>query len=176
MEEQQGSNLAEPSKEGLSQNKKIAIGCGGVSVVIVCACMLSSIIFFSQFAGEPENLIVEAEYPWTVQEDDTFELILNLQNKGDAAITVGDIDLDEVLGGSILDGAAVERTEPAMEKDYSLSGIKSFSYDRTIPAGESQKVTFYLRATEVGEFGGSIGVYVGDIARRIDVSITVISK
>ncbi|MDK1030079.1 MAG: hypothetical protein QGM50_11800 [Anaerolineae bacterium] len=172
MDEQQGSNIL--PKEGMSRNKKIAIGCGIASLVITCVCVLISFVFYNQILREPENLTVEAEYPSTVQVGDAFELILNVHNTGDTSFTVGDIDLDIAFSDSILDGAIVERMDPPMEKDFSISGMKTFHYNRAIPPGESQKVTFYLRATEVGEFGGSILVYVGNLSHLLDVSITVI--
>ena len=68
----------------------------------------------------------------------------------------------------------VNSFEPEMQKDFSIAGIKTFLYDRPLNPGETQKVTFYLRAKEIGDFGGSIGVFVGDNAVRGDASISIL--
>jgi hypothetical protein len=129
--------------------------------------------------SQPENLVVEAEFPRTVHEGDSFQLVLNIRNTGDTAITVDVISLDEVLGDSILDGAVVLDIEPPMERNYS-GGIKNFYFDQTIPPGETLQVTFFLEATSPGEYGysGSIAVYLGELKayRLWDVAITVTSK
>jgi hypothetical protein len=169
----------ESPRRELSRNKKFAIGCGIVASLLLCLCLCACLLiatFLFYFSRESENIFVEAEYPWVVQEGDEFEFVLNIHNTGGTAITTGDIDLDEMFGGSILDGAIVVRTDPPMERDYSLPGVKSFKYNRIIPSGESRQVTFFLKAITPGEFGGSIAVYTGDIAYRIDAAITITQK
>jgi len=55
-----------------------------------------------------------------------------------------------------------------------MQGIKTFQYNRAIPTGETRHVTFRLQAVTSGEFGGSIGIYVGGLAKTIDyVGITI---
>lgn len=106
--------------------------------------------------------------PSVVRKGENFDLVLTLTNTGNTSFTVGDIDLDEILGGSILDGAIVLETEPIMERDYSVSGIKSFHYNQTLQPDETKHVIFHLQATTAGEFGGSIGIYVGNLSKRIN--------
>jgi hypothetical protein len=130
----------------------------------------------AKFGGEPEGLSAEYSMPGLVTKGETFELVINLTNTGNADILISDIDLDEAFGGSILDGAIVLSTEPPMQKDYSLSGIKTFKYDRTLIPGETQTVRFSLQAVNTGEFGGSIGIYVGDKAKRFDYLGIVITE
>jgi len=154
-----------------------AIGCGVLVVLSVCGCLIfgvGSVGLLTYFIREPEDLSVEYTLPYRVMRGEEFELLLTLSNTGDSEFTVNDIDLDEAFGDSILDGAIVLWTDPPMEKDYSISGIKTFQYNRSIPAGETHQVTFRLQAVTSGEFGGSIGVYVGDLAKSIDyVGITI---
>jgi hypothetical protein len=140
------------------------------AVVGICCCITVAglIGVFAYFGREPEALSLEYDIPGVVQKGENFELVLTLTNTGTENLTISSIDLDEAFGGSILDGSTVLDTEPAMEKDYSLEGIKTFNYGKPIQPGETKTLTFHLQATEVGEFGGSIGVYVGDISKRID--------
>jgi hypothetical protein len=112
--------------------------------------------------------------PSIVKKGENFDLVLTLTNTGVDPLTVTEIDLDEALGDSILDGAIVLETDPSLERDYSVNGIKTFLYNQTLQAGETKQVTFHLQATTAGEFGGSIGIYIGNIAKRLDyVSLIV---
>jgi hypothetical protein len=171
---QQASDNVQSSQQGLSRNKKIALGFGIVFLVLVCACpflIVAALVYVGTL--EPENLELEVEHPRLLQEGDSFELIIRLQNNGDTAISVDHFSLDEAFSGSVLDGAVVEETDPPMRKDYSFN-IKDFYYDEVIPPGEGRTVTFYLRTIEVGEFGGSIAAYTGAFeAIYTDVYITV---
>jgi hypothetical protein len=141
-----------------------------IIAVVVCCCLtiVGIIGVLSYFGREPENVSVEYEMPSVVKNGQTFDLILKITNSGNESITVEDIDLDEALGGSILDGSVVLETEPDMERDYSVTGLKTFYYKQPIGPGETKTVTFHLQATTVGEYGGSIGIYVGGISKRID--------
>lgn len=157
--------------------RNAAIGCGVLVILSACGCLIfgaGSVGLLTYFVREPENLSVEYSLPYSVMRGEEFELLLTLSNTGDSEFTVNDIDLDEAFGGSILDGAVVLWTDPPMERDYSMQGIKTFQYNRAIPAGETRHVTFRLQAVTSGEFGGSIGIYVGALAKTIDyVGITI---
>ncbi len=63
-------------------------------------------------------------------------------------------------------------SDPSMERDYSVSGIKEFAYDTTIPPGQTRTVRFKLRAMKAGEFTGGIGAYVGDLSQEVFPAIT----
>lgn len=139
-------------------------------IIGVCCCLsiAGAVGFIAYFGRTPESLSVQYEMPTVVKNGQTFDLVLKLTNTGTETITVNDIDLDEAFGGSILDGSVVLETEPFMERDYSVAGLKTFYYNQPIQPGVTNTVTFHLQATAVGEFGGSIGVYVGDLSNRID--------
>jgi len=140
-----------------------------VALTTCCCLVLAGLVsFFVYFSREPENLSVDYSIPSLVKKGELFDFTLTLTNTGSEPITVASIDLDEALGGSILDGCIVLETEPFMERDYSLKGIKSFTYNQTIQPGETKTLIFQLQGTTAGEFGGSVGVYVGDISKRID--------
>jgi hypothetical protein len=167
-------------KTGEIRKKKYLIwGCVGALALAVCACVVvlaGGAAFVAKFSGEPEGLAADYSLPSFVKNGETFELVINLSNNGSTDILVSDIDLDEAFDGSILDGAVVLSTEPEMEKDYSISGIKTFRYNRTIHPDEKHTIAFTMQATSVGEFGGSVGIYVGDLAKRFDYLGIVITQ
>lgn len=142
----------------------IAIGVG----LCCCVSIAGTIGLLAYFGQSPEDVVVQYEMPTVVKNGETFDLVLRISNTGSAPVTVGDIDLDEAFGGSFLDGSVVIDTEPAMERDYSIQGFKTFHYNTAIAPGETKTITFHLQATTVGEFGGSIGIYVGNKSSRID--------
>ena len=129
----------------------------------------------AQSVQEPENLEVDYSIPFSVRQGQEFQFELVLRNTGDTAIHVDEIDLDEAFGGSILDGAVTVATQPEMTRDFSIPGIKTFIYNRRLPSEEATTVVFNLKAVEAGEFGGSVGVWVGDRVKRLHyVSVTVL--
>jgi hypothetical protein len=154
-----------------------ALACGALVILSACGCLIfgaGSVGLLTYFGREPENLSVEYSLPYSVMRGEELELLLTLSNTGDSEFMVNDIDLDEAFTDSILDGVIVLWTDPPMERDYSIPGIKTFQYNRAIPAGETRQVTFRLQAVTSGEFGGSIGIYVGALAKTIDyVGITI---
>jgi|GEM_PF-3468726 len=141
-----------------------------IAIVLGCVCLLciGVVGLLAYFGQEPEGLSLDYSIPSVVQNGETFDFILRIKNTGSEPVTVNDIDLDELLGGSILDGCVVLETEPSMERDYSLEGVKTFKYNQSVGAGETREVIFHLQAIQSGEFGGSVGVYVGSISKRID--------
>lgn len=140
-----------------------------ISVGICCCLSIAGTIgLLAYFGQSPENVVVQYEMPTVVKNGETFDLVLRISNTGSETVTVGDIDLDEAFGGSFLDGCVVLETEPLMERDYSIEGFKTFHYNEPIGPGETRTIIFHLQATTVGEFGGSIGIYVGDKSSRID--------
>ena len=148
-----------------------------VGVIVICLCLACATVFgvFLYFGREPEGLSLSYSIPATVHVNDEFDFVLTITNTGNETIAIDEIDLDEYFGGSILDGCVVLETDPDMERDYSLEGIKTFKYNQSIAPGETQEVTFHLQAVNAGEYGGSVGVYVGDISTRIDyVGITIL--
>jgi len=141
-----------------------------IIAILACCCLafaglIGTIVYFSR---EPQDLAVEYSSPPVVKKGETFDFKLSLRNTGNEPITITDIDLDEALGGSILDGCIVLETEPFMQRDYSLEGIKTFNYGQTLQPGETKTLIFHMQAVTAGEFGGSLAVYVGNTSKRID--------
>jgi hypothetical protein len=140
----------------------------GILAICICLGCAGTFGLFYYYGQEPENLTIDYSMPAVVRKGENFDLVITMTNTGSTALIVDDIDLDEVMGGSILDGAMVLSTEPEMERDYSISGIKTFLYKQTLQPGETRQAIFHLQATTVGEFGGSIGIYIGSNAKRFD--------
>ncbi len=168
------------SNTGDQRTKKyIMWGCLGVLAIAVCVCvipMAGGAGLLAKYGGEPEGLSADYSMPNLVKEGETFELVITMTNTGSSDIPVSDIDLDEMLDDSILDGAIVLSTDPDMKKDYSISGIKTFNYNHSIHPGKTNTVTFTIQAVTPGEYGGSIGIYVGDLAKRFDYVDLVITE
>jgi hypothetical protein len=148
-----------------------------VAVFSCCGLLCAAAVGFVWYFGRnPANFTAEYSIPSIVNRGDEFELVIRMTNTGTEPVTVNDIDLDQAFGGSILDGALVLSTEPEMERDYSLSGIKTFRYNRPIPPGETHTVVFHLQASAAGEFGGSIGIYVGDLSYQFDYVALIVQE
>jgi hypothetical protein len=140
----------------------------GILVVCICLGCAGTVGVLYYFGREPETLSIDYSMPSVVRNGENFDLVITMTNTGSTSFTVNDIDLDELMGGSILDGAMVIGTEPEMKRDYSVSGIKTFTYNQVLEPGQTKQAVFHLQAMIVGEFGGSIGVYIGDNAKRFD--------
>lgn len=154
----------------------LLIACGVILLISICICLIlggASVGLLAYFAGEPEGLQVEYQLPYITRIGEEFDFVLILRNVGTAPFTVDDIDLDMALSGSILDGAIVLSSDPIMERDYSIPGIKTYFFNRTIAPGDTETVVFTLEAVAIGEFGGSVGVYVGDESVIVEPVITV---
>ena len=167
------------SQTGTGDNKTKKYLLWGCLAAIICACvalLAGGIAFVVKFGGEPEGLSANYSMPSLVEKGEVFELVISMTNTGTTDIEVSDIDLDEVFDDSILDGLIVLESDPHMEKDYSISGIKTFKYNRTINPGDTHTVIFTLQAVTSGEFGGPIGHYVGDLAKRFDYVGIVITE
>jgi hypothetical protein len=166
-----------PSAGKTSTSRALFCSCGAIGAFALCLCLVLAVscaAFFVFYSGEPQGLIVEYELPYSVHVNEEFEFILHLTNDSGQPVQVSDIDPDEVFSGSILDGAVVLSTDPPMPRDYSTPGMKTFALDTTIPPEETVTVRFLLRATSPGEFGGSVGVYVGRLASRVYPVITIL--
>ena len=173
-------------RKGMSKSKKTAVGCIIGSIMLVCACGIVILTLVCAVAGyfaytfrNTDTLGIEVDYPKTVQVGDSFELTLTLNNKGEADIRVQDIDLSPAVNGnidSILAGATVTRTEPAMESyEVSLVKMRDYHYDRVMKPGETQQVIFYFQAVKAGGFDTDIDFYLSDShTTASDIRISII--
>lgn len=166
--------LADASQQPRQSNKfpwKIAIlGCGIGLFIGCCLCLVFTAASVGILAligsKEPTDLEVEYVLPYSVNVGDEFDLIISLTNTGDQTLNITDIDLDGAFSGSILDGAIVTSTDPDMERDYSVPGVKSFHYNTAIQPHSSSDIRFLLLAQVSGEFGGRIDIYTNSFESK----------
>jgi hypothetical protein len=117
----------------------------GILVVCICLGCVGTVGVLYYFGQEPETLSIDYSMPSVVHNGENFDLVITMTNTGNTTFTVDDIDLDELMGGSILDGAMVIGTEPEMKRDYSVSGIKSFVYNQTLEPGQTSGQSFICK-------------------------------
>lgn len=153
------------------QRWKWMFGCGVGCVVMGGLTFIAIIGLLLYFGRDPENFLVDIDYPWQVAVGEPFDVVMEMRNTGDTEIEVGDIDLDEALSDSFLDGCRVLSSQPSMELDSAVPGIKSFHYNRLIGPGEVQTVTFTVEAIEAGKWGGTVGIYADGLLlqHRVDI-------
>jgi hypothetical protein len=164
---EENSMGAESSQVIASKNsirKKFLIGCGALILLSICCCVLvlGNVGLSVYQGGFLDTLTVDYSIPSSVAKGEHFELVLTLTNTGSSDIQVNHIDLDQVVGGSILDGSTIISSDPPIDRYVSGPGYQSFVYHLPIPPGESRQVTLVLEAVNVGQFGGPIGIFVGD--------------
>lgn len=174
-------NLASTESQQVRASKKSTrtkwlTGCSAV-LLLICVCTAVAVGLYVNSAGDLETLTATHSIPDSVLKGDRFEFILTLINIRDSDITLSHIDLDQVVGGSILEGSAFISSDPPADRYFLGSEYKYFVYHFTIPSVESRQVTFVLEATRSGEYGGPIGVFVGNKGKQInDVTITITEK
>jgi len=170
-------NVGPIPRKGLARKTKIIIGFGtAIITVIVLICAGAG--YFVYTVRDSEILGIEVDHPETVHVGDSFELTINLKNTGEADIEVQDIDLSPAVSenyDSILAGATVTRTEPAMKSnDLSILKMRSYHYNRIIKPGETHKVIFYLQAVKPGGFHTDVDIYLSDGSSTVsDLVITI---
>jgi hypothetical protein len=147
-------------------------GCG-VALLSCVGFVCITVGLLAYFAGNPKDIVVSHEIPAQVAEGENFDLTLKITNTRIADIYVGDIDLQSMFSPTILEGVLVLGTEPEMERDYSIQGIKTFRFNDTLEPNETQIVKFHLKAFKPGNFGGQVAVYSGLLSYEVYPSITV---
>ena len=176
---------AGPSRTPARRRRNIMIGAGlGCIAVLACFCVVGAALFIyfgARYGGDQlapaADLTFNYSLPGSVAEGDTFEFVLRQSNTGSDGLTVSYIDLASSRG-SILDGAEVVSTDPAMERVYTTFGTKSFMLNRVLNPGETVTVTFALQATTPGEHSGQIAIGVGSGGMSVTdiVRLTVLAR
>ena len=158
-----------------------SLGCCLAAVIAgVCLCIAftgtAMALIAIIFGRESPDLGVQYDLPNSVAVGDEFDLTLTLTNTSDQPLEVNDIDLDSAFSASILDGITVLSTDPDMERDYTIPGIKTFHYNSTLPPHTPATVTFHLLAHTPGEFSGTVFVYTGLKSDIINPFIVITEK
>jgi len=151
-------------QEDKPKKKKIWLwwlgGCG------LLACIAIGIIAYLLFSSSNESypLNGKVSFPSTVKNGDDFDFIITLTNSTTKPIFIKHIVLHQDLNAPyLLDGATVTSVEPPMDSEpFATGNDVQYLYFREIRPGETQTVTFHLRAKSTGIYYANVGVYAKD--------------
>jgi hypothetical protein len=166
---------AAPPREDRSCRQQIILAwaiLATVALVLTWVCGIGSVIALMSFAKDPP-LGVQADYPLTAREGETFELVVHLRNHSTGSLSISDIDLDEKDGNSILHGATVERTQPALPREEERPGQLSFGFNQVLGPGEERQVVFTLKAIAAGEYAGDLEIYTDNGMMIIPLAVGI---
>lgn len=145
----------------MTNGKKAAlIGCGCLSLAALGLCIAVG-VWFSLALKDPEGLSVSIDGPTDAAVGQTFDLTVQVTNERPAkTFNLSDIDISY----DYLDGFVVVSTEPppqSSEDNAPFDNSRSFTFEQSIPPGESMPFVFTLRAETPGIYRGDVDVYEG---------------
>ena len=159
----------------MTSGKKAAlIGCGCLGLAALGLCIALG-VWFSLAVEDPEGLRVSIGSPTDVSVGQTFDLAVELTNeRPNKAFRLSDIDISY----DYLDGFVVVSTEPSpksSEDNAPFDNSRTFTFDQSIPPGETVSFVFTLRAETPGIYRGDIDVCEG-LSFTTAMAQTVVSK
>ena len=129
----------------------LAITCvGGIAIVG---------IWIGTKVGEPEGITVRIDQPATIDEGQTFDVVVEVTNALARERTLKDIDFYDPL----LDGARLVRVDPVHSSYDTTMGTETFTMDQPIPANGSITVTLTFAAETAGTYAGDLDVSVDSV-------------
>ena len=143
------------------KNKPLIFLGGCVFLVIMCfLCAGLGVFGFGEVYKDLDELDIEYSKPEVIEEGDVFEWEIIVTNTGDKDIEIHEVEIEK----SILEGTEVLTSEPMFtsEEDTSALGFELLSYyyqDLVIEAGETETITFEMKARESGSFAGTVTLY-----------------
>ena len=143
----------------MSTGAKIIIGIVVGVVILGLTCIGGIVAFGFYVAGNvPEGIDIGFEYPDDVAVGDEFELVVTVYNDLNEKRTLGDLDFYQ----PILDGVKITDIDPAPSNDDGeyLFGMRTLTYNDTIPANGEYVVTLTLLAEESGYYSGDVDVTI----------------
>lgn len=169
----QSKNIQSPAPRKYSNVLSFILGsCVGMLVSCVGTAGLF-IAFALSVSQHPAGLQVTHDLPCQARVNENFDLTLKITNRSESDLFVGNIGLAEMFMPSLLEGMVVTGTEPQMNKDYSVEGVKLYYFNDTVGPGETRTVIFHLQAKTAGKFGGPVGVYNGMRSMQVFPTITI---
>jgi hypothetical protein len=135
---------------GRTTMKRVLIGCGIVTALLVAAVAAGLVWLFT--SSDVEDILLVVEGPVAVVAGDEFTLTARIRNS--AAKPQRLVDLD--IADSYLDGIVIRASEPAFSSSehIPIDRSVSHSYDQAIPAGGELVVTLHALALRPGDFAG----------------------
>ena len=144
-------------------------GCGA-SALLLClalACAVGAIQEWDTVASRIP-LSVGVDCPEQVQEGETFEAVVRIQNRESEPGSDLSIDLDSSLELNFIDGIKVIHTDPPYASVQEGSpGHHFYHFDLAVMPGETREVTFELKGERPGDFHGLVFVDVTTDAGRL---------
>jgi S1-C subfamily serine protease len=153
------------------KSNRTLITCGIIGVVAVCigVMVLAGVLGASFFYGEEQNLALAITAPPPVAANQSFKIIVNLNNSGNSALTINEVQLPK----AILRGAELTGITPNSSGASDHSDAVGYKFDLSIPAGKSEPITFAFKATQPGDYNGDIKVTVGSHSNTAAVRVLV---
>ena len=143
----------------MKTGKVILRGCGVVAGLLFIL-MLGGGVAVYHMSQDPVGMAVFLESPEKVKKGEQFDLrVIVVNERKDKPLTVESIDIDALY----LEGVSVRNSDPASRSSSQLpmEGGRSYVFDQTVPAGQTNVFTFHLRARDTGTFSGDVDVCEG---------------
>jgi len=133
-------------------------GCGGG---IILVCVVLGIVFGFLFFTSTQPDLLDGNYsiPPTVKQGDKFDFVITMTNSTTQTVFIKHIVISDSIGDYFLNGASVVSTEPEMDVDIYDVNAFQYSYLRAIDPGETQTVTYHMRAKNEGVFTADVSAY-----------------
>jgi hypothetical protein len=152
-----------------SQRRGCLVGCGA-SLLLLClisTCAIGTIELAGTHAAR-SPLDVSLDCPGAVHAGETFEAVVHIHNPGDEPGADLAIDLDSSLELNLFDGISVAQSDPPYSSHWEgTPGHHFYEFDRTVMPGETQEITFQLKAERPGDFRGFLFVDITTSAGRL---------
>ena len=139
--------------------KTLIIGCSILAGLALIGVIVV-VVLVAYFAQDPKGVAVHLEGGTEAQVGKEFELVVKVTNqRSSKSFKLSDIDIHE----EYMKGFVVVGTDPEAKASthVPLANIRSFTFDLTIPANQSQEFKFKLRPRETGFFKGEVDIGEG---------------
>lgn len=133
-------------------------------MVLVCIVLGIVAFYLLSLSKESYPLNGKVSFPSTVKQGDEFYFVITLTNPTTEPIFIKHVVLHQDLDAPyLLDGATVTSVEPHMDSEPFAAGKDvQYLYFREIKPGETQTVSFHMRAESTGTYYTNVGAYAKD--------------
>ena len=141
------------------KTKSVLIGCGAVLAIFLLLAVAVG-AWFWHVSQDPVGITMSIDSPDEVKRDQVFDLKIEVvNNRAKKSMTVTSIDIhDEYLQGFVV----ISQTPPSKKSQHvPVDDSRSFDFNVTIPAGQTNVFIFKLRAVKAGVFSGDVDVCEG---------------
>ena len=144
----------------LNKATKLALAGCAVVFLLVVGVVVAGVAGLFYMGQGPQGVAVSIEGPTTVGLDEEFALTVVVENQRPSkSFELTDIDIaDGYFERFILLG---NNPEPQSSMHVPIVGVRSFTFGRDIPAGETVEFEFRLRPVTAGVARGDVDVYEG---------------